>query len=85
MYNYKEQKKKLFTDEGQRTFLKIRDRVLSLLEESGAVTLGGATAKASGNNWLHIACIDRMVELRELREIKQAGEAMGQDRIFVKP
>ncbi len=83
MYDYHKQGEGLFTDEGQRMFLNIRDRVLSLLGKSGAVTLGGATAKASGNNWLHIACIDRMVELGEIREIDQ-GEVVGQNRIFVK-
>jgi hypothetical protein len=35
IYSYEEQKKELFTDEGQKLFLKIRDRAHNLLKISG--------------------------------------------------
>lgn len=82
MYNYNEQKYRLLTDEGQRTFLKIRDNISKLLDKSGAVRLQEAIEVSLGDNWLHIACIDRMVELGEIREIPQKN-IRGQDRIFI--
>lgn len=36
MYKYKEQRNRIFTDEGQKDFLKLRDRVNKLLDISGA-------------------------------------------------
>lgn len=33
MYDYKIERKKIFTEEGQKTFLKIRDNVKELLKE----------------------------------------------------
>ena len=36
----------------------------------------------SGDSWTMLACLDRMVELGEIREIRQ-GHVVGQCRIFV--
>lgn len=82
MYNYNEQKSELFTDEGQRSFLRIRDRVRELLKLSGAVRMQEALT-GTGSNWTLIACVDRMVELGELREINQVERPAGQYRVFV--
>lgn len=76
------QKPVLFTDEGQRKFLKIRDNVSELLKKSGAVTMGKAIRGVTGDVWDSLACVDRMVELGEIREVHY-GECAGQDRIFV--
>lgn len=83
MYNYEEQKKNIFTEEGQVMFLKIRDKVHALLTVAGAFTLGNAIHKVGGgSSWDMLACVDRLVELGEIREIPQ-GDVTGQDRIFV--
>lgn len=82
MYNYQEQKSFLFTDEGQRTFLKMRDKVKMLLTSAGCVRMGEVINGFTGDSWEHLACVDRMVELGELREIAQAN-VVGQHRIFV--
>jgi len=82
MYKYEELKAKLFTDEGQRTFLAMRDRAKLLLKEAGAMTMEAAIRAGSGDSWLLLACVDRMVELGEIREIPQIG-VCGQHRIFV--
>lgn len=79
MYNYEAEKKELFTDEGQRMFLKIRDKVNELLDNAGAVRM----QEAIGYSWRQLACVDRMVELGELREIPQSGMP-GQYRVFVR-
>jgi hypothetical protein len=83
MYNYQTQKPHILTDEGQRMFLKIRDHVSALLSKSGAVTMGKAIdGTGGGDSWDMLACVDRLVELGEIREIPQ-GDVPGQCRIFV--
>lgn len=82
MYNYETEKAKLFTDDGQRQFLKIRDNVQKLLQQSGAVRMQEVLVGATGPTWTLLACVDRMIELGELREISQQN-CPGQYRIFV--
>jgi len=84
MYDYKTERPTVFTEEGQRMFLGIRDHAHKLLAEAGAVTCGKAMQGAkSGDSWTMLACVDRLVELGELREIAQPGNVAGQDRVFV--
>jgi len=82
MYQYKEIKPRLFTEEAQRDFLKVRDRAHKLLEEAGAFKIMNACKGIAGDSWMMIAYIDRLVELGEIREITPPGVA-GQDRVFV--
>jgi hypothetical protein len=81
-YEYKKHRDLLFTDEGQRMLLGIRDETHRLLREAGAVRLGKAIGKATGDTWMMLACMDRLEELGEIMEIPTHGGA--QDRIFVK-
>ena len=81
-YVYQAEKPKLFTEEGQITFLKIRDHVVRLLRVSGAVRMLEAMSSAPGDSWLRMACIDRMAELGEIVEIKMPGDTLGQWRVF---
>ena len=86
MYKYETEKSALFSDEGQRAFLKIRDHVHACLKISGVVSMGKAMSPPAGSGaastWVAMACVDRLVELGEIREI-QHGECAGQHRIFV--
>jgi len=84
MYKHEDQKINLYTDEGQRMFLRVRDHVKALLAEAGAVRMDKAMQGArGGDSWDMLACVDRMVELGELIEIKQDNPA-GQHRIFTR-
>ena len=80
-YKYHVEKAKIFTDEGQRKFLKIRDKVQRLLEEAGAFTMGKAIA-GEGGSWQEMACVDRLVEIGEIQEITNV-DVFAQYRIFV--
>mgnify|MGYP006059121727 FL=1 len=82
MYNYQNEKSKIFTEDGQETFLEIRDKVQQLLKQSGAVMMQNIINGITGNTWLHLACVDRLVELRTIREITKDNVA-GQYRVFV--
>jgi hypothetical protein len=82
-YDYTKERHNVFTDQGQRMFLKIRDESTRLIAQGGACTSGALMrAVQSGDTWTMLACIDRLVELGELREI--TGESvMGQHRVFI--
>lgn len=83
MYDYKTEKPKLLTDEGQRTLIKVRDHVLGTLKISGAITMSAAmSAVCGGDSWTMMAYVDRLAELGDIREIKH-GDVAGQWRIFV--
>lgn len=81
-YDYNTERANLFTDAGQRQFLRVRDRVRDLLAKSGAVRMQEAISGETGSSWTMHASMDRLVELGEVREIPQ-DDPPGQDRIFV--
>ena len=81
-YDYESEKEELFSDAGQRRFLRIRDNAQALLKKAGAFRMLEGIAADCGSSWALMACVDRMVELGEIREITGADTA-GQDRVFV--
>lgn len=83
MYSYEDEKKNVFTEDGQVLFLKIRDKTKLLLKQSGAVMLSHIVQGTLGNSWTQLACVDRLVELNEIVEVIQEG-VMTQHRVFVK-
>lgn len=82
MYNYKEMKQYIFKEENQKDFLKVRDNVKKMLSESGSFNMLSALRGISGDNWVQLAFVDRLVELGEIREITPPNTAE-QDRVFV--
>lgn len=82
MYKYSELKQNILTDDGQKLFLAIRDKTQRLLKLSGAVRCDEMITGNSGSSWDMLACVDRMVELGEIREIT-TGNVAGQHRVFV--
>lgn len=84
-YSYETEKPHLFTDTGQREFLAIRDHAQRLLATAGAVRMDKITAAPNSPAaiWRCMACVDRMVELGELREVTAGTDVRGQDRVFV--
>jgi len=81
-YQYNDIKPRLFTDEGQRLFLAIRDRTNDLLKQAGAARCHEMISGSLGELWDMLACVDRMIELKEIREVT-TGEVMWQHRVFV--
>ena len=82
-YSYATEREKVFTEDGQVMFLKIRDKARSLIEQAGAVTAGNLMV--TGDGWTALACMDRLVELGELVEVPNPVSKWGQHRIFVRP
>jgi hypothetical protein len=85
MYDYGTQKPSLFTDEGQKEFLKIRDHVNGLLALAGAVRMQEAISAGSSDTWFLLACVDRLLELHELIEVTEHLRLCHeQNRVFVR-
>jgi len=82
-YDYNVERENVFTEDGQVMFLSVRDNVNRLISDSGAVSMQCAISGQTGNSWHMLACVDRLVELKEIREITGKNVA-GQDRVFVK-
>lgn len=82
MYTYEKLKPQLFTEEGQVMFLNIRDNVHALLKLAGAVRTSEAISVASGDSWLMLACMDRLVELEEIRMVGD-GHVAVQHQVYV--
>lgn len=82
-YNYTTERPSLFTDEGQRQFLKVRDKVNNCIKLAGAVRMDAAIANCIGSSWEMLACVDRMVELKEIVEVT-GDKCAGQYRIFTR-
>jgi len=82
MYDYGRERKRVFTEEGNEMYEQIRGNVVRLLASSGAFTSSAAWKGVTGDSDLMLACLDRMVELRLLREVT-GDEVWGQHRIFV--
>ena len=83
-YLYAAMRSHVFTEGGQVMFLKIRDRTARLLDEAGAAMLQNMISGNTGDSWLMLACVDRMVELGEIREVTDPETVMGQHRVFVR-
>ena len=82
IYDYKTERNKIFTENGQVMFLEIRDKTRSLLDRAGACRMQEMIASVSGDSWAMLACVDRLVELKEIREVT-TGNVSGQYRVFV--
>ena len=78
-YDYATERPSLFSEEGQVRFIRVRDKVLAALRLAGAFRL----QELSIAGWEDMACVDRMVELGELVELKR--ECWGQFRVFTTP
>jgi hypothetical protein len=82
-YSYEKMRPNVFTEDGQVTFLKIRDNAKTHIASAGAVSADRLTRGVTGDSWTMMACIDRLVELKELIEVPNPISSWGQHRIFI--
>lgn len=84
MYNYKDERMNLFTDEGQKLLLKVRDKAQSLLKTSGAFRMTEVLQGIGGDSsFQQLACIDRLIELQEIVECSNPLSKATQDKVFI--
>lgn len=82
MYCYKELKSEVFKENNQEMFLAIRDRAKKLKLESGVFEMQAVIKGQTGDAWVMMACVDRLAELGEIRELDIGSSVAGQNRIF---
>ncbi len=82
-YSYEVERERLFTEEGQRVFLKIRDQVNYHLRESGAIRADKAFQGLAGDSSQFHACLDRMIELGEL-QLLSPDNVWSQYKVYTK-
>lgn len=81
-YQYEVERAKIFTEENQEMFITIRENAVSMIRHSGCATLGKLISKVTGDSFTMMACVDRLVELKTIREVDY-GPCTGQNRIFI--
>ncbi len=81
-YCYQTEKAEVFTERGQVLFLMIRDKANAFLKTAGAFRMQEVIHDCTGSSWTMLACVDRLVELGEIREIT-GDDVAGQHRVFV--
>ena len=63
---------------------KIQNNVRNALKIAGAVRMQEAWRGVSGDVWVMLACVDKLVELGHLNEVVTAGyRRLGPHRVFV--
>ena len=81
-YDYKEQRQALLDDpKGMETLFQTRTKARAALELAGAFRADKVMAGPAMDAWTQLACLDYLVELGEIREIKQEN-CFAQHRIF---
>jgi hypothetical protein len=81
-YDYQTERPKLFTEEGTRILIHVRDAAKKLLSDAGAFKAGKVFA--SGDGWISLAALDYLVETGEIRRIEQGRYTAGQDEVYTK-
>ena len=79
-YSYDEEKPRIYTDEGIDMMLRLLKAAKKRFKMSNCFRYDSISL--SGDSWLHLAVVDYLVEIAELKEIKTEGPT--QHRIFVK-
>jgi hypothetical protein len=84
-YSYSDERPKLFTEEGQADFLKVRDAAHELLKIAGAFRQQEVLQRSgiTGCSWFMMACVDRLVELKEVEKLERPS--WGQYQIYASP
>lgn len=82
-YNYAQERADIFTDQGQQLFLFVRDTAKKIVKKNGAFRINEIIENYFGlwpENGV-LASLDRMVELKELKEITSGVDNL--ERVFV--
>lgn len=86
MYDYAKERPKVFLEENQEAFLRIRDKAFKLISIAGAAMMEKLVSnkeEGTGDVNIDMACIDRLVEIGDLEEVFTA--ANDRHRIFIRP
>lgn len=82
-YDYQKERPSLFTEEGVKMLLKVRDRVAYLLGVAGAARHAEIMHQICGDTYMQLACLDYLVEQKELVKLRADGWA--QFQVYASP
>lgn len=83
MYNYQKEKGSLYSDEGMDLYIKIRDNTIKLIKTSGCATLGNIIHGNTGDSFMMLVCVDRLVEKGILKEVGHIGKNGTSGKIYI--
>jgi hypothetical protein len=88
-YVYLNERPRLFTEEGQRLLLAVRDAAFGLIATAGAARASEVMDLAvkklgAAGTWEMLAVLDRLVEIGDLYEVTDASAQWAQYRIFTR-
>lgn len=87
MYKFEQERPNVLTTSGIKKMLAIRDHAFELLDNAGAVRAGNAafgSPEVQGDSFNTMACLDFLIELKELKVIEGTDNGRWQDRVLVK-
>jgi hypothetical protein len=86
-YNYNEQKPYVLSDDGSADVIRIKNFIDEAIADYGAVRMQEIMDRckfATCDTWEMMACVDRLVELKQISEVTRNISVAGQHRIFTK-
>ena len=72
-YSYSTERPKIFTDDGMRMLLTIRDNIKRLDKIAGAFMASATWDGVTGESWTMLACLDYLVEIEEIKQVTERG------------
>jgi len=77
MYQYSQERGRIFTDDGQRDFLKVRDHVKKLLSQAGAVRMQEQCESLAVTLGLHWLALIDLSNLKRFARLPQMLRRLG--------
>jgi hypothetical protein len=81
-YNYELQRHEIFSEDGIKTLVKMRDKAKELIKVAGAARADKIMSATMGDSWTMLAALDYMVETGDLYRVTAERTTMGQHQIF---
>ncbi len=83
MYDYEAEKQDLLTPAGVKQLMKVRDKARFILTIKSRASMVELIEGMLGSSWTNMACIDLLLEIEELREIRTPPGTPQSQREFV--
>jgi hypothetical protein len=79
-YSYEREKAAIYTPEGLKMLVDLRDQIRAKCKSSGAVRFDAISF--SGDSWTALACLDFMIERGDLKRVTEGQNRAAQYHIY---
>lgn len=87
-YSYQTERPYVFSEEGSENVMRAKNYIDKALEQHGAVrceeAMSGANFKGCPTSWERLVCIDRLVEIGEIRGVREGRGFATQHQVYIK-